>query len=420
MASITQIDELVPGTSLHALRPLSHIGLEMFGVLLPPLIETLQAPAFEEDALILQLGGAAPLATKGTTRWTNSSGGDWATAANWSPAEVPGQSASVVFGLDASYNVQVGTQQAGRVEVTDGSVGFNGAQLTLTGPLQVGNDADLVIPDGSVSAGEITIGSLPPPNPAQPPLARLAVSNPATTLTTGGPLRVGVAGDGQLDLNGGAKATSAEARLGDGAPGAANVRDANTLWTTGSLAVGHSVTGTLMIERGGHVVSRDAVVGLGTAPARHPGVVTVAGISGTTTSLWEVFGLLTIGSALPGQLTVSSGGSAGANSLQAGLQRPVAGDSAQIEVSGAGPAADQPSTLILLNDALLGMGDGASVVMRVVDGGTFAPGGDLQLAHEAGSTATLDVSGVNGNGARSTVEVGVGQSGGACNVGIFA
>jgi AraC family transcriptional regulator len=61
--SVTQFDfsALIPGPSLHAPRPLSHIGLEMFCVRLPPIAGTLCAPAVVEDELILQLGGAAPL-----------------------------------------------------------------------------------------------------------------------------------------------------------------------------------------------------------------------------------------------------------------------------------------------------------------------------------------------------------------------
>lgn len=63
VVSVTEFDlsQLVPGPSLHTLRPLSHIGLEMFGVVLPPINGTLRVPAMVEDELILQLSGAAQL-----------------------------------------------------------------------------------------------------------------------------------------------------------------------------------------------------------------------------------------------------------------------------------------------------------------------------------------------------------------------
>ena len=57
--SVKHIDlgQLIPATQLHEPAPLSHTGLELWSIMLPPTAEPLRVPAVAEDELILHLNG---------------------------------------------------------------------------------------------------------------------------------------------------------------------------------------------------------------------------------------------------------------------------------------------------------------------------------------------------------------------------
>jgi hypothetical protein len=88
------------------------------------------------------------LASQGRPRWTNPAGGDWSTASNWTPANVPGAGEGVRFDLDGAYAVNLSTQQVGSVQVRNGDVTFRNGELNMTateGGISVsGNTPDAV------------------------------------------------------------------------------------------------------------------------------------------------------------------------------------------------------------------------------------------------------------------------------------
>ncbi|MBK8935395.1 MAG: hypothetical protein IPM76_24375 [Chloroflexi bacterium] len=62
------------------------------------------------------------------------------------PRNRPDAATETLFDLDASYDVTVGTRPSGRSSVAAGSVAFQSANLTLTGPFSVGGAASLRCP----------------------------------------------------------------------------------------------------------------------------------------------------------------------------------------------------------------------------------------------------------------------------------
>lgn len=362
------------------------------------------------------------LASKGVTRWINPAGGAWSTAANWLPDEVPGAATETLFDLEAAYDVNVGARTSGRSSVQNGSVGFRSAALDLVGPLAVGADGALTLPEGNVTASDLIVGSLPPVNPAQPPVARLNLSNAGTVITSTGQTLIGQAGDGEVFISGG-RLASAEVRLGAGSPGTATVGLPTASWTMVDLAVGYSHTGTLNIERGAFVhLSGEAVVGQGTTKqpwlasvvADHAGTTLYGGLGD-----WFIGGGLTIGNGLLGRVLLTNGAVAASNEqVQLGLQAhnlPQQYDG-ELEITGVGDDHQTVSALYVFADLLAGMAEGVRTNIRVANGGLVSVD-NVSLAHEPGSIAYLTITGVNAHGQRSTVTGGATGSTYDCRIG---
>jgi T5SS/PEP-CTERM-associated repeat protein len=342
-------------------------------------------------------------ATRGVTRWTNAGGGAWSAAGNWSPAEVPGAASETVFDLSSSYDVNVGARSAGRSSINAGSVGFRSAELTLTGPLAIGRNGALTVPEGRVIAGEITIGSLPPESAGTPTLARLTVSNNGTVVSTTGSLKIGTAGDGELFVSD-AKFGSTEVQIGAGSTGTATVGGAKTAyWEADSMLVGAGHNATLNIERDATLYADgQVVIGGGTALSSRRAVVNVDGAGGTfPAASMLVSDTLTIGDAMFGELHVrntasvvqSSGGD---SPVQLGVRAHNAGDAqpdALLTVTGAS-SPEELSVFRTFGGIAMGMTNGTNVRVEVRGGGRLLTGQSSSLGHEAGSTARLIVSGV--------------------------
>lgn len=360
------------------------------------------------------------LAGKQVTRWTNLAGGSWATAGNWSPNAVPGSATSTLFNLDATYDVTVGTRQSGRSNVEAGSVAFQSADLTLTGPFSVGGAANFSLPAGKMTANDLIIGHLPPLNPALPPTARVNIANNGTIFTATAQTIIGQAGVGDLFINGG-RLDSGEALLGAGSPGTAVVGGSTAQWNITSLNVGAGYTATLTIENGGQVgVSNAAVIGQAGTLQPHPARIVVDNIGAELPPLGNLrVNQLTIGDALPGTLDILNGGVAAVfGLLQVGLQahNTPLGDGRIIN-EGTDGFGQQASTLLAFDDALFGMGDGARGDWQIFDGGAGSVIGNLHLGHTAGSRGTLSVSGINVLGLRSRLDVGTDDGFEVCRVG---
>jgi hypothetical protein len=120
-------------------------------------------------------------------------------------------------------------------------------------------------------------------------------------------------------------------------------------------------------------------------------------------------------------MTITNGAQVGVIDLvQAGLKaHPALGGlfDAQMTISGTGASSANRSAFFAFADMLLGMDDGVRVAVSVLDGGSLSVTGDLTLAHETGSEATMTVSGVRANGARAEVTVGTNLGTEQCNIG---
>jgi hypothetical protein len=106
---------------------------------MPIIMKTKRLCSFHFVALgLLAVGTAAHAAT---LTWTNTAGGDWSTAANWSPNQVPGSSDIAVITNAGSYTVSLNTSAtvAGFLlgassGVTTQAFSMTGQNLTLNGP----------------------------------------------------------------------------------------------------------------------------------------------------------------------------------------------------------------------------------------------------------------------------------------------
>ena len=83
-----------------------------------------------------------------TTRtWVNGAAGSWNTAADWSPASVPGAADDVVLGVGANVGIYASSVQAGSVSLTD-----------PTAELSIGVGLSLSAPGGlTLAAGTLTV-----------------------------------------------------------------------------------------------------------------------------------------------------------------------------------------------------------------------------------------------------------------------
>ncbi len=353
-------------------------------------------------------------ATRGVARWTNPAGGAWATAGNWSPAEVPGQASETLFDLANSYDVTVGARASGRSRIERGAVVWRGADLTLNGPLGIGNNATLTIPDGVVKPGELTVGSTSPQNPAAPQIARLTISNAGTRVDVGGSTKIGNAGDGELFVSGGVL-SSTEALIGAGSTGTVTVGGSHaTQWLNDNISIGAGHPATLNVERSAYVYTDgQAVVGGGANLSANTAIVAIDA-GGSTASApaaeWAVAKTLTIGDAMFGELHVRNGGkllhSDGDEPIQVGTRTHNGGEmqpDGLIIVSGSGA---NRSGVRSFNGILFGMVDGAATRMEVRDGALSYVSASASLGHARGSTARLIVSGRSADGQRSEFVVG--------------
>jgi len=355
------------------------------------------------------------LATKGVALWTNPAGGSWNTAANWTPAEVPGATAETLFNLDADYTVNVGTHDVGRVRIEDGFVTFDNANLALLGPLTVGNDATFDLTSGTLETGELIIGSLPPIDILNPPTAHGQISNQGTILTGTTVIAIGHTSPGSLFLEN-AEIHGGTLLIGENFPGRAALSGSQAVWrTAGATAVGYNYTGTLSIESGALMRSAgEVVIGQGNSLQDYTSVVYVKNFNAPLNAMgmnWMLLDTFSLGNFLRGELYISDGGRVaqfGDDSiLQAGLRaHPGPGFDAFISVDGSNDTANVGSYLKAFNNVLLGMADQASVGVNISHGGQWVVDyADLFLGFIPGSEAVMTVAGRNSHNKPALLQV---------------
>ncbi len=134
--------------------------------------------------LLMVLALAGPVSAA-TLTWTNTAGGDWASATNWSPNAIPGSGDTAVINASGTYAVRVdGSRTVGTVVMANPN-----AILLLKGSGSTGQ-ALLTVANGFVNEGTIELSS-----EGGGFEARLTVSSGTLTNATGGVLRA-VEGNG--------------------------------------------------------------------------------------------------------------------------------------------------------------------------------------------------------------------------------
>jgi T5SS/PEP-CTERM-associated repeat protein len=362
-----------------------------------------------DNSFVYALGRAVT-----AVQWIDPAGGSWGDAGNWDSGEVPGSTSETLFNLDAAYTVTVGTHDVGRVRLEDGFVTFKDANLTLLGPLTVGNDATFDMTSGTLDTSELVIGSLPPSDILNPPTAHVQISNQGTTITGTAVISISHASPGSLFLDD-ATIHGGPLIIGEHFPGSATLSGQHAKWyTNGAMAVGYNYTGTLSIENGAFLRNAgQVVIGQGTSLQAYTSQVQVQNLNAPQPDYgnWLLLDTLSIGNFLRGELHISHGGRltlfSDTGIMQAGLRsHPGPGFDAFISVDGSSDSATITSTLEAFNDVMLGMANEALVGVNVNGGGQFTvDGADLFLGFLAGSEATMTVAGVNTHGSPALVQV---------------
>ncbi len=254
------------------------------------------------------------LAVGATFDWSNTLGGTFSTAANWTPAGgPPGSGDTARFSLPNTYTVTFSnspflnglTQTQGVV-----TLNLNNATLQFSNPISNGMGAagltsTLHVTDGNFRPGNFAVGAVATST------GNLFLDAESNTRTTSGAFYVGSIGTGNLWLQSGAiLLTSDGAGLGinSGAIGTATVAGTDSTWTitNSPLLVGSSGTGTLNILAGGSVSASSLEVGENLASV---GTISLSGnlAAFTTAGLANIGGTLVAEPASSATLNVGTG-----------------------------------------------------------------------------------------------------------------
>lgn len=296
-----------------------------------------------------------------TKNWVGGSSTDWNTGSNWNASGVPGSGNSVTINTNSGNQPTLSSGSnatLGSGNLTVGSTSASGANTTLTIQGAMGlSDNNGVIGSGAGSGGHVFVTA-------------------SGNWTNSGNLTIGSSGTGTLDVQFGARVSSASSSLGVNTSviGSASVDGTNSHWSAGStLDIGTNGMGYLRIANGGSVSDTTAYIGRG---ATGNGSVAVSG----TNSTWAG-AALNVGQNGKGHLSVSDGGLVTSNGFSVGN---VSGSTGSVSVSN--------GTLTVSGSATIG--SGANGTLTVSNGGlvnaAFSPGG-LGLAQQSGSVGTLNI-----------------------------
>jgi fibronectin-binding autotransporter adhesin len=284
--------------------------------MIPPSVSSGTILRSSLPGLLLLCVTAPPLSAQ-TYDWTAVGGGNWNTAANWSPAGPPVAAGTARFAIPNNYAVSLTANTAvGLFTQSQGdlTLHLSGFTLQTTNTLNNGMGATgtsaLTINNGTFLPGNFSVGA----NFGSTSTLNL---NPGTTTTIGsGVFFVGTAGTGTVNINGGADLTSgANTGLGINATGTgtATVNGAGSTWTVnGSLRTGITGNGTLNILNGGAVTATALVIGENPGGT---GTMTIGGANSvfTTAGTTNIGGLFDAAPSDSGTLTINTGGTANFN-----------------------------------------------------------------------------------------------------------
>lgn len=316
--------------------------------------------------------------------WSNPAGGSWGTGANWSTGSVPGADATVRFGPDATYAVDLGMEEkeVQYVFVEDGDVTLRNGNLTVTGTSSL-----LDVSGALTDVVRLTIG----PN--------VFITADVGVGALGGPGILSVKGD--LLMQGGSL------RLGSVSPATVTL-ESQANWVDPALEVelccentllhlkdswmglgkkvlvGSEPFGLVPNTKVARVVVEEAVLGPFDEMIVGDGAIGVVDVysGGAVSTITSTIGVRERGAATDGFLTVDGVGRYGASGFRARGE------------TGAGGLFASTAA-------------GTDSVIQVSGGGAMTLAA-MSLAHAAGSSAYMAVDGTAGgqsSGRRSTVAV---------------
>jgi autotransporter passenger strand-loop-strand repeat protein/T5SS/PEP-CTERM-associated repeat protein len=405
-------------------------------------------PVSPTDLRVMDVIGFTP-ASAGSTiaAWSNPISADWSTALDWSDGVVPNNTTiEVLLSQLGTYTVSVGAGESFAADAV--TVSGSGGTLLVNGTITV---AGTSLPDGNLVVGKnqgddatLVIGSTGALIGTSAIALEIGsdVGSDGTVAVTGGTLsgingiNVGVAGEGQLDLDGGlVNAGTGDIEVGtqSGDFGLLAVNVGGTV-IGGTLAVG-SAASSGFVEIGftgaGTVMAAAVIVGA-------EGSITL----GDAAALLSTSGALSIGgqgtsAALTDYGTVNATGTLAVVSIGVGATAAATGDvgidSGVLSYAGGlvvgGGASGSSGTLSVYVSTLSGTGTGSSVLGQTagsdgvvgVGGGLWTANGPLVVG--AGGSGVLTISegtapGINGaepgmvNAGTNAITIGA-ASGGA-------
>src|SRR2546429_249039 len=166
--------------------------------------------------------------------WINGAGGDWNTAANWNPSQVPGPADKAILALGVTVTVDADTT-VGSLDLSNGALSGSGA-LTVSGTLSwTGGNMN-----GSGTTGIPGGGSLVLSGANSKQLGQRTINNAGTTSLSGGDLW---SGQGATFNNTGTFDVAGDTSVQNNLGGSATINNTGTFLKsggTGSTAIGRS------------------------------------------------------------------------------------------------------------------------------------------------------------------------------------
>ena len=287
-------------------------------------------------------------------------------------------------GLVSSTAGVIGFQQA-----SIGSATVDGGSWINAGNFSVGDlsEGTLAITNGgTVSNTDGVIGS------QAGATGTVTVSGAGSSWTSSDTLFVGNFGSGSLAVRNGGAVSSLFARIGSeaGATGTVVVEGAGSLWTntTNNLIVGGGGNGSLTIRDGGAMTNAGNVF-VGSDFGAN-GAVTVQGAG----ARWFNDGFLFIGDEGRGTFSILDGGSA----ISTGIGSTAAGSSIGREADAVGSVTVAGSGSTWVDSGILTVGDAGIGSLTLANGGSVSANG-VSVAAATGSTGTLNIGAAAGEAA---------------------
>ena len=210
--------------------------------------------------------------------WINGAGGDWNTAANWNPSQVPGPADKAILALGVTVTVDADT--------TVGSVDFSNGALSGTGSLTV--NGALSWTGGDMSGSGTTVipsgGSLVLSGANNKLLGQRTINSSGTTSLSGGDLW---SGQGAVFNNTGTFDVEGDASFLNNLGGSATINNTGSFQKsggTGSTAIGPAFNnnGTLNVQTGTITMAGSSFSNSTTAVLQGSGTVDVSHTTFTT------------------------------------------------------------------------------------------------------------------------------------------